>query len=293
MKTFLLGAAAAILWWPDSAASGGGESARDTPDSQRSIPVLTLEAASDSDPCDGSPNATSLTAAELMASVLARLPSDPLILEGELTVCRRRGIEVEQWQVRMAAQWGARPPRAVYTLMNRETPSNVELVVTQEPGRAPALVYRVGGVPVPPPGLYEPIGRTDLAWVDLTFSFLWWKPVAAVGSERIRGYRCHVVDLQPPPDAAGSLTGEGGRPLPSLGPSRPYARLRLWVEERLRVVLQAEAYDTRGERIRRVSVESCKKIGDRWMIKDLEFQSSPAIHRTRLTIQNVRSGAMP
>jgi hypothetical protein len=64
--------------------------------------------------------------------------------------------------------------------------------------------------------------------------------------------------------------------------------VRLWIEEKIRVLLQAEGYDAQGEAVRRLWVQSCKKINDRWMIKDMEIQQYPEIHRTRLTVRDVK-----
>ncbi len=42
--------------------------------------------------------------------------------------------------------------------------------------------------------------------------------------------------------------------------------------------------------IRRLWIDSFKKINDQWMIKDMEVEAEPVAHRTKLTIREVEAG---
>ena len=66
------------------------------------------------------------------------------------------------------------------------------------------------------------------------------------------------------------------------------AVVRLWIEAKVHVLLQAEAYDARQQRLRALRIKSFKKIKDLWMIEDLEVQTYPSRHRTLLRVQAVR-----
>jgi hypothetical protein len=79
-----------------------------------------------------------------------------------------------------------------------------------------------------------------------------------------------VVEVSPP-DAARS----------------PYARVRLWIAQKVHMVLQAEGLDAQGAVIRRLWVKSFMKVDDRWMIKTMEIESAPFDHRARLSIREV------
>ena len=60
------------------------------------------------------------------------------------------------------------------------------------------------------------------------------------------------------------------------------------MEPRLgRMLLQAEGYSEDGNLVRRLWVKGFKKINERWMIKDMEIQSYPYRHRTRLRVREV------
>ena len=50
--------------------------------------------------------------------------------------------------------------------------------------------------------------------------------------------------------------------------------------------LKAEGLDANGKQVRILWVKSFKKIHDRWMLKDMEIQSSP-LHRTKLVVREV------
>ena len=67
----------------------------------------------------------------------------------------------------------------------------------------------------------------------------------------------------------------------------PYARVRLWIDEELRMLLQAEGLDAEGDVVRKLWIKSFKKVDDRWMIKDMEVQRYPIRHRTRLSIKEI------
>jgi hypothetical protein len=106
--------------------------------------------------------------------------------------------------------------------------------------------------------------------LDLSLSFLWWRGGLVVGVEQVRGRPAIVVDVAPPVDQAPD----------------PYARVRLWIDEQARILLQAEGYGADGKAVRTLWVKSFKKIDDRWMVKDLEIQQYPAVHRTKLRVND-------
>ena len=105
--------------------------------------------------------------------------------------------------------------------------------------------------------------------MHLTLSFRWWPGGRVTGEEDIRGRPCHVVEVPAP-----------------AGPPGQYAAVRLWIDGQLHMLLQAEGLDAGGKQVRILWVKSFKKINDRWMLKDLEIQSSP-LHRTKLVVREV------
>ena len=96
------------------------------------------------------------------------------------------------------------------------------------------------------------------------------EPLAIEVSGSIRS--CHVIDVPAPAEMA------------------PYAFMRIWVAKKHPMFLKAEAYGEDEDLIRRLYIKSLKKIDDRWMIKDLEVESFPIRHRTKLRIHDVTTG---
>ena len=264
------------------------------------IPVVTIRAASDeSDPLPLGPVlkdasldgdvadttvASNLTARQIMDNVLARFPREPLVIEGDLVVRRPRGTVTEDLKFQMHVNWGEDPARAAYILLDGESRLLEAMAITRASGQPPRMSYSAGNPPKPAalPDLYAPIRGTDMSWMDLTLGFLWWPGGTILGKEVILGYTCYMVELSAPAETGG---GAGARS------AAAYGKVKLWVEAKMLVLLQAEGYDSEGKAVRRLWVKSCKKINDRWMIKDMDIESYPTVHRTRLNVRDVNPSA--
>ena len=114
------------------------------------------------------------------------------------------------------------------------------------------------------------IQETDVTWIDLSLSFLWWRGGQTVGAEKIKGRFCYVVDLPIPEGSAMGLAG-----------------VRLWIDPQAHVMMRAAAMDMAGQMMRRLEVKSLKKIDEIWMVKDLEIRSYPSRHKTMLRVRSV------
>lgn len=209
-------------------------------------------------------------AGELLGSVLARLPSAPLGVSGAITVRKRHGVVERELRFDMLLRWGAAPSTAVYTIRDAFGAEIEQLTVIRIPGRPATYEYAAGNPlsPAETPDLGAAVQGTDFSWLDLSLCFLWWTEAKLAGREIVRGRPCFVVEVRPPPEE-----------------KSPYSMARLWIDEEIRMMLQAEAYDGKGAPARRLWVKSVKKINDAWMIKDVDVESYPLVHRTKLTIQ--------
>lgn len=216
-----------------------------------------------------------LAAGDILGSVRARLPQEELRIDGTLLVRRQRGVVISELGFVMTLNWGGAPSCASYTILGAHGEELERLTVRRDAGREPQYEYASGPelANTNLPSLYASIQQSDVSWIDLTLSFLWWEDGLVTAMEPIRGRECFVLDVTAPP-AAGS----------------PYRRVRMWIDSELRMLLQAEAFDAENEPVRRLWVKSFKKIKDRWMIKDMEIQSYPAVHRTKLSIADVGDG---
>ena len=214
------------------------------------------------------------SADELLRGVWSRFPSEPILISGELLVRGRRGSE-PALRLDLKADWGKNPVLAAYTISDDTGVVLERMTVTRRAAGAPEYLYERGN-PLKQettPDLAATIGRTDLSWMDLTLSFLWWPRPEITGTDEVKGRECYVITVNAPP-----------------GSDTQYARVLLWIDRELGMFLQAEGYDASGERVRRLWIQSLKKISERWMIKDLEVQAYPGMGRTKLLVRSLKVG---
>jgi len=201
----------------------------------------------------------------LMSNLLARLPSKPIRISGDLVTTPEKGSKT-----RLTVAIQLRYPReATYTIGDAFGKPLEQLTVLRDKGRV-SFLYMTGD-PIkgaPAPSLDQQIQNTALSWMDLTLGFLWWDGGQIIGQEANRGQPCYVLDRHAP--RSGDL---------------PYSSMRIWVDKRVSMLLQAHGYDKPGNLSRRLAVKSFKKINHEWMIKDLEVEDYA---RQSTTILRVR-----
>ena len=223
-----------------------------------------------------SPAAPEPSADSLMRDVVAQLPRESLAIAGDLTVRKRHGIVTRELRFEMLLKLGSEPAVAQYTIRDAFGLELERLTVTREGDRAARLLYAHGDppVPAPVPSLSDLVQETDISWIDLTLSFLWWRGGSVAGMDEVLGYPCYIVDVPAPADGSPARAAQ-------------CVRMRLWIEKERHMLLQAEAHNAAGISLRRLWVRSLKKIDERWMIKELEVEGVPALHRTKLQVNTV------
>jgi len=219
-------------------------------------------------------------AQQLLDDVVARLPREALTVSGELIVRRRKGVEVRRLGFEMYLNWGVQPSIARYTIRDAFGEDVERLTVERDARGLPTFRYAAGPplAPAATPPLFDTIQQSDISWMDLALSFLWWPGGELVGREEVRGRQCFVVEVPAPASARGASEGAS---------AVPYDAVRLWIDEDMRMLLQAEGLDAEGSVVRRLWVRSFKKSDDRWMIKDMEVESYPVARRTKLHVSDV------
>jgi len=211
-----------------------------------------------------------LTAQQLLDDVIAQLPQEPLDISGDLILRKRHGVVLREMKFQMLLKWGANPTTAQYKIREASGADLEQLTVTREHGKEPVFSYTAGRGEVRPFDVSGAIQGTDISWMDLTLSFLWWKGGRITADDaEIKGRTCYVVEVPAPVATTG-----------------PYAKVRIWVDQKLHMLLQAEGLDAKDKQVRILWIKSFKKINDRWMLKDLEVQASP-LHRTKLVVREV------
>ncbi|HEY8241421.1 MAG TPA: outer membrane lipoprotein-sorting protein [Kiritimatiellia bacterium] len=212
-------------------------------------------------------------AQELLDGCIATLPDIPLLIQGQLQSKNSDGDIEEKINVEMLLDWQAQPPTARYTLRDAFGAALEHLAVTWNPGAGPEYRYFVGDplAATAVPELSAPVRGTDISWMDLSLSFLWWPDGTTVGAEEVRSRACYVVDAPAP---GGVFAGCKGA--------------RLWIDPQIHILLRADAYGTDGNVMRRMEVKSFKKINGRWVIQNIEIESYPSRHRTVLRVRDVQ-----
>lgn len=210
------------------------------------------------------------TATGLLAACVASLPHDPLELRGTMSVRKQRGIVVASYPYRLRLDWGATPQVVQCDLVDDTGAVQERLRVTrQDTQRTVELRAGANLTPVPTPPLTTPVCGTDVTWLDLTLDFLWWGDARIDGQDSVKGHDCAIVRVSPPapmPDCAG---------------------VRLWIEPKIRCLLQAEQLDGRGQPARRMTIRSVKEFNKRWLISELEIARIDGDFRTRLHVDDV------
>jgi hypothetical protein len=213
-------------------------------------------------------------AAEVLANVIAGFPRVPMQIQATIKTRKQGGPidKVVNAEVLLNSEAGLYS--AMYTITDAFGGTPEQLIVEREPDLPPRYRYRVGEPlhDADVPGLFQRVKETDLTWLDLGLSYLWWPDGETIGTDRIRGRFCYMVEIPAPHDYAGD-----------------FEFVRLWIDPKINMLLQAEAYNVLGEKIRRMSIDSFKKIDGVWFIKDIDLYTYPERDRTTMRVQSLRS----
>lgn len=212
------------------------------------------------------------TAQGLLEEVRASFPTKPLRLTGQVQSKSRSGEVELSRNIEMVLEWGAATPTASYTLMDNFGKAAETLVVHWPKGKPAVFNFSQSGsdknVPLKDPS--APIGGLDFSWTDLSLDYLWWPDGQIIGQETLKSRRCYIVELGAPAGATNS-----------------YAKVQLWIDPEVHVLLKAEGYDARNELVRRLLVKSFKRVDNLWTLQDMDIQSFPSRHKTTLRVRDV------
>ncbi len=205
----------------------------------------------------------------VMSRVREQLPQNPLLIAGRLLRAPRTGAPEPVCLVNITLLLGQSPPTARYSINDMFGDPIEQVTIKRKPDLSSEILYETGSppAPAPAPDLREAIHESGITWSDLSMSFLWRNDGMVAGSDSVRGRDCIVVEFAQPGDKG---------------------LLRLWIDNKLFMAIQAEEYDASGTRVRRLSVKSIKKINETWVIKDMEVRRYPSMERTLLRIDDVQ-----
>lgn len=214
---------------------------------------------------DAANAAKPLTAVEIMAECTARMPKGTIFLQGALNMRKRYGVSLKKFPFEATARFAGNHSAFRYKLSLSE--NGAPTVFTATRSEADGLVIsRSDGLP--PPNPTDSIEGTDISWLDATMDFVWWVNPVIVGTDRIKGRLCDILEVEPP------------------APLADCKKVRLWIDRSQFVVLQAEQLDPAP--VRRMWVRAVQKVDDCWVLKNMEVETIGSGHRTLLQFDSVR-----
>ena len=212
------------------------------------------------------------SAAEVLRGTLSRLPVEPVRISGSLILRKRHGIVVKEVPYEIDLRWGESPASATYRLSDTfGRPLRTLRVERFADGRLTTAVADGNGATNAPPTLADSVEGTDITWLDITLSYLWWPNAELVGEDEFRGALCDIVAVHPP------------EPIPGC------ASVRLWVDRKRGFLRQAEQFNEKGERVRWMWVASVGKINYRWMIRNMEVKRPATGVMTKLHVERLET----
>ena len=210
---------------------------------------------------------------QLLSECVARMPLDPLKMIGTMTMRKMYGVEIKKFRFAVFINWGAVQPMARYDILTTKD-DPVETIHAVRHTDGSLLLSRFIGADMKPattPELSSQVLGTDISWLDISLDYVWWTNPTIVGEEKVKGRICDILEVEPP------------------APIKDCAKARLWVDRGQRVVMQAAQVDEEGKETRKMWVRAVQKIDKRWVMRDIEVETTGSGHRTRLHIDNVFS----
>ncbi|MDD5676718.1 MAG: outer membrane lipoprotein-sorting protein [Kiritimatiellae bacterium] len=207
-------------------------------------------------------------AADVLERVRANLPKEAIQIRGELLCGARRGKLDRAFYLDAQLQLGQAPATARYTLRDGFGSPAEQLEMVRQPDETWRRDYAKGQPlqSAPAPAGDSLIGNSDVTWNDLSLAFLWWTNGVIAGRELYLERECLVLEFAPP--QAPRLT-------------------RVWIDKARLVLMKVEEYDAQRVLQRLIKTRTIKKIGDNWVIADLDIRRWPGEHRTLIRLNDV------
>jgi len=110
-----------------------------------------------------------------------------------------------------------------------------------------------------------PFAGSDFWLVDLGLEFFHWPKQKVLKKELRSGQSCSVLESTNPNPAAGG-----------------YARVVSWIDIDTGGIVYAEAYDTKGERLKRFEPKALKKVSGQWQLQEMVIRNLKTGSRTAI-----------
>lgn len=109
---------------------------------------------------------------------------------------------------------------------------------------------------------------SDFSMADLGLEFLHWPRQKLIKTEMRKNRSCHVLESSKPTPAPGE-----------------YRRVVSWLDVESGGLILAEAYDSQNKLLKEFSVNSMKKVEERWQVQQMEIRNVQTRSRTRLSFE--------
>jgi hypothetical protein len=202
--------------------------------------------------------------------------AEPLYIEFDLREMPRRGEE----RLSRGRLWGARNERGPIARLELDG---------EKGGRARALLVQGGPDPevwVSGAGgagardesaLMRPlVPGAEMTPFDLQMPYLYWLDVEFAGAARMRGRQTDVYVFTPPAEFAATAPG--------------VRSVRAYLDTQYGAFMQAEVAGADGRVAKTLSLLELKKVGERWIPRDLDVRNEVTRNKTRLSVTAVAIG---
>lgn len=210
------------------------------------------------------------SAAEVLDFARDHLPQSPIKIDSILYVKAANNYPKHKYPMEMLLEWGQH--RATYTISDRDSDLHQKVIVTFPQMGQPSYQFFSGAdlVPAEMPDPLSKIGESDISWADLSLSFFWWPDAKLVDYTSKKGRSVYVIDI-PAPATECDLS-----------------KVRVWIDMKLGMMIEAAMYGKDGEVQRHMRVVSIKKVQDDfWMVKNIDITRPGEKERTKLQIDSV------
>jgi hypothetical protein len=215
-------------------------------------------------------------AAALLDRFRSSLYAEPVYIEFELREMPRRGAE----RLFRGRLWGARNERGPVSRLEVATGAGrpVHSILVQG-GPEPALWVSDG------PGagtrdekaLLQPlVGGVEMTPFDLQMPFLYWLDVDLAGEERVRGRPAYVYVFAPSADFAAANPG--------------IRSVKAYLDTQYDALMQSEIAGANGRPAKTLSLLELRKVGDRWIPRDVDVRNEATRDKTRLSVTAIAIG---
>lgn len=210
--------------------------------------------------------------ARLAAEIRSASPAEEISLRGRLNVRDASGtsrdVPFEFRTTLTASNWStfykavstdASPQPLLVVRRQREGPNSYQEAAPTTPDDWKPLEGK---------SIHRAFAGSDFSLFDLGVEFFHWPTQRLRKTEMRKSRSCHVLEsLNPSPGA------------------QEYRRVVSWIDVESGGVVVAEAYDAQDRLLKEFSVNSMKKVNDRWQVQQMEIRNVQTRSRTRLEFE--------